>query len=444
MLGFRFSLILEFKRASLSVFVVSSRGSVIAEFSVPLCSRGDAALAEELKSKLTPFMRGAFSIVLIPRSAVIMGSGIWPSQDEKELRRMISLNFSRHTPHGREEIILDFDVILPLAGGKSFVSCCMANKTILEGFGKVLRMVGIEPDLVTFDVIRHIAPLVFRLGGTDPQGRIYIYEEDGQVFLSLVFGEKLVFCREGAEGVSLEEDLRDFIATCLREFSCIALQEIVCAPEKTFVFDNVFAGLPVRDWSWESTGRNSYTQKALSELVQKGKVQFDLSLPEDRDRKKAIVRRRNCYHTATLLITGALIFCLPFMARTFQKFSHVDKFRRDTILMEKRVAVAQKDRDRLNAFRRYAGSRQDIVAVQALLSRGLSGKVLMEDIEYVRGSGWKFTGTADSVQDVQAIPSILLGALSACRVDSVDKRVQETGASARFVISCQEKADGRR
>ena len=70
-------------------------------------SRGDEA-AKALKSLLAPFNRKLPVICVIPANAATAKNIEVPSTDPEEIKSIINLQATRHTPYSREEVLISY------------------------------------------------------------------------------------------------------------------------------------------------------------------------------------------------------------------------------------------------------------------------------------------------------------------------------------------------
>src|SRR5258708_1355460 len=64
--------------------------------------------ARALKALLTPFNRKAPVICVVPASAATAKSIEVPSSDPEEIKSIINLQASRHTPYSKEEVLISY------------------------------------------------------------------------------------------------------------------------------------------------------------------------------------------------------------------------------------------------------------------------------------------------------------------------------------------------
>lgn len=136
---------------TIKVAQVRSSGSVekVARASVA-DTTSIADLAAALKTLLNGFDRKAPVICVIPASAATSKSIEIPSSDPNEIRSIINLQASRHTPYSREEVLIGYINLGGGTGSNSKVLLVIVHRNVVKDRLDVLERCGLVPERVSF------------------------------------------------------------------------------------------------------------------------------------------------------------------------------------------------------------------------------------------------------------------------------------------------------
>jgi hypothetical protein len=136
-----------------TIKVAQVRPSGVVE-KVARASAGDSASVEDLsrvlKSILNGFDRKAGAVCVIPAGAATSKNIEVPSSDPNEIRSIINLQASRHTPYSREEVLIGYINLGTSTGGNTKIMLVIVHRNVVKDRLDVLEKCGLTPEKVLF------------------------------------------------------------------------------------------------------------------------------------------------------------------------------------------------------------------------------------------------------------------------------------------------------
>ena len=108
------------------------------------------ALGQALKTLLNGFDRKAAVICTIPASAVTSKTIEVPSSDPQEIKSIINLQVTRHTPYSREEVLIGYVNLGPGSPNQTKVLLVIAHRNVIKDRLVVLEKASLSPDKILF------------------------------------------------------------------------------------------------------------------------------------------------------------------------------------------------------------------------------------------------------------------------------------------------------
>jgi Tfp pilus assembly PilM family ATPase len=129
----------------------SSSGNLerIARGSFPTGSGVDET-AKTLKSLLAPFNRKAPVICVIPANAATAKNIEVPSSDPEEIKSIINLQASRHTPYSREEVLISYINLGLNAFNNTRLLLVIVHRDVVKERIAILEKAGLDVDKILF------------------------------------------------------------------------------------------------------------------------------------------------------------------------------------------------------------------------------------------------------------------------------------------------------
>ncbi len=215
----------------LSQALVSPRGRIINKLLVR-DRRLDASedIAKPLNEMLSASRIKATNIILIiPRQFLTFRVIRLPSQDNKEIEKMVSLQLSKQIPWPVEDIASDYSIIEKDASGYSKVLLAVCQKEVIKRYLNIIFSAGLKIDRVTLSSegvcrwyqnfsnrnnIKDVAPVVLLDIDTENCDICFYHKEN------LLFTRSVSFCVADLRSEKLDnltEELRKTLSTLQRD-----------------------------------------------------------------------------------------------------------------------------------------------------------------------------------------------------------------------------------
>jgi len=107
-------------------------------------------VARSLKTLLTPFDRKAPVICVVPASAATAKTIEVPSSDPEEIKSIINLQASRHTPYSREEVLISYINLGMNAFNNTRLLLVIVHRDIVKERITILEKSGLDADGIIF------------------------------------------------------------------------------------------------------------------------------------------------------------------------------------------------------------------------------------------------------------------------------------------------------
>ena len=108
------------------------------------------ALAQALKTLLNGFDRKASVICVIPSSVATSKVIEVPSSDPDEIKSIVNLQVSRHTPYSREEVLVGFINLGPGAANHTKIHLVIVHRNVVKDRLTILEKSALSPDKILF------------------------------------------------------------------------------------------------------------------------------------------------------------------------------------------------------------------------------------------------------------------------------------------------------
>ena len=121
----------------------------IARGSYAVTPEGDEAL-KALRSLLPSFDRKALVICVIPANAATAKNIEVPSSDPEEIKSIINLQASRHTPYSKEEVLISYINLGANAANNTRILLVIVHRNGVKERVSILEKAGLNVDKVLF------------------------------------------------------------------------------------------------------------------------------------------------------------------------------------------------------------------------------------------------------------------------------------------------------
>ncbi|MFC1658535.1 pilus assembly protein PilM [Candidatus Omnitrophota bacterium] len=314
-------------------------------------------IARAIKQLLSRFqLKQPKILAVIPSFLTITKNIEIPSRDPQEIREIISLQASRHTPYSRDEIIIDYINIGTYKQNYSKILLVIATRNIIRRHLGILDKAGLPAERMVFapEAISHILSKNLRLSSLEsPASIIHIEEEFTDFIISQ--RDRIIFIRNipiGNQHLLGERERYQpkFIEEVKKSLESYAGEDIEATPARFILVGAIdelrdlsdilganldapveilpyLSSLPVSQTAIKTA---SYDKRlsflnAVSSLLVNEDVKLDL-MPEEIKLEKSLKQRGREVIKAGILVMAAfvLIYCV-LISKIYIKSSYLSR-----------------------------------------------------------------------------------------------------------------------
>ncbi len=234
------------QEASVKVAQVLSSGVVEKVARATAADASVDSVGKILKTALNGFDRKASIVCVIPSSAATAKNIEVPSSDPQEIRSIINLQASRHTPYSREEVLISYLPLGNSANGNTKILLVIAHRNMVKDRLTAMEKAGLDTDKVIF-APEGMARFYGKSGKKDaaPAGLIDIAEHHtnflvlskGQVAFSRAIPIGTADLGEPSSSAKIIEELNKSLATYQGEDVGAAISEFLLTTDFPAVKD---------------------------------------------------------------------------------------------------------------------------------------------------------------------------------------------------------------
>ncbi len=166
-------------------------------YNCDISKAADEEIAEKIRAFFTEEKVKNPSIILVLSSDLVITKNIEiPSRDPAEISDIMNLQASRHTPYGREEIIVDYVTIGVHRVNYTKILLVIATREIVRKHLEIVRKAGLAIDRVSFssEAVGLFLSRIFKLYGSNfPVGIFYI--DNNFSYFNIIFKGSSIFVR---------------------------------------------------------------------------------------------------------------------------------------------------------------------------------------------------------------------------------------------------------
>jgi len=350
---------------------------------------GDAQISEKIKIFLKENnLRDVEAVISIPSHLVVRKNIEVPSQDEHEIRDIMNLQASRHTPYAREEVIIDYLSLGVYRKSYTKILLAIVTKEVIKKQLLILRSLGIEVSkiLLSSEAVAKFASRNLNIGDSEfPVGIIYI--DRTFTYFNIVFKEKTLFARSipvGFENLKAEYSryATKFVEEVKKSIEVYKGEDIDSLPQKIILLEDDTSirniepllceaiGLPTESISFIDNLKMSPNLKpkiieaspaallaSIASAYEGKGLKIDLT-PEDIKLRRVFAEKSK--EIIKMGIFSLAIFILIFVflaARVSLKGVYVDDLKKGAVSLSKETEELEKSFRRLQLIRKYIAQR---------------------------------------------------------------------------------------
>ena len=383
-------------------------------------------MIEFIKTQLSRFKIKKVGILyIIPSHLVITRNIEVPSQDPKEIRDIINLQASRHTPYSREEIIVDFIKIGVYRKSYTKILLVIVNRDMVRKQFDILRRAGFEPNKVSFSSEVVVKALASFREGDSPSGLIHIDSTftDFCVFLK----ERVIFVRSIPLGTqhltTRSQDTQTKFAEEIKEsLEVYRSEDIEAYPVRLVLtgaidevrdlvdFLNSYLKIPVEVvpyfnyFSISSEAQRSLSLSKISSffgvmspgLVYES-IKVDLTPQEARLKRLFEEKSREIIKFGILVLVFFVVICSFFFGKIYLRDIFLKRLNEKFDKLHKEAELLENDFNRLKIIKDYLSRRGYSLEILAEIYKVLPNEIKISELRFDRKGTVSLKGSASSM-----------------------------------------------
>ncbi|HEC69370.1 MAG TPA: hypothetical protein ENI31_03680 [Candidatus Omnitrophica bacterium] len=382
-----------------------------------------------IKSQLSKFkIKKAQVIYTISSHLVITRNIEVPSQDPKEIRDIISLQASRHTPYGREEIIADFVNIGTYRQSYTRILLVIVNRDVIRKQYEILKQAGFEPDKVSFSSESVVKGLSYLLNLNKEDNPVCIIHIDSSFTdFNIVLKDKIIFLRSlplGIQHLSIDkqENYKQFVEEVKASLDVYKSEDIEAYPVRVLVTGIVEEVRDIADFlnsclkvptevipylnyfSLSSEAReNTSLTKICSFLgvMSSGLVYealgVDLTPQEAKLKKLFEERSKEVIKTGILILAFFVVISGFFLGKVYLKDLFLKKLDKKFSQIHPQAEALEKEFSQIKVIKNYLSRRGYSLEVLAEIYKALPDEVRISELRFNRAGEITLKGTSSSM-----------------------------------------------
>lgn len=370
-------------------------------------------------------------IGVIPAQSVITKNVEIPSIVPQEIKKIISLQATRHTPYSREEIIVDYIEIGTYRINYTKILLIIVAKNVVKKFFSLLkeRIFRVEKIFFAPEAISRSARQIFKLDkDVDPVGIIHIDSRFTDFIISLknkvcfvrsipIGTIQLIYEKEKYQSRFLEE-IRNSLEAYRNEDIDVNPQMFILtgAVEELKGLGNFLysiLNLPIREISYldalqlsdEIKEKNAIMKttsflNVVSSVLNMKDLKIDF-VPEEIKFKRALEERgKELIKAGIYVLTIFVMVVLIIVSKIWLKSTYLKVLNEKLQEIEKETKVLEADLSRISIIKRYLNERGLLLDVLSELSELLPADIQLTNVKYEGGRELVIAGTALAMSSV--------------------------------------------
>lgn len=371
------------------------------------------------------------TIYVIPSELIITKNIELPSRDPNEIKDIVNLQASRHTPYGREEITIDYLTVGITPQNYTKVLLVIVNRDVVRRNFEILRKAGIEPEKISFfsETIACCLNFCFKLD-KEQVPVCLIHVDTAFTVCNIVLGSQIIFVRSipiGVQHLTVEREIQEarFVEEIKQSLEIYRNENIDNLPSRVLISGaiegikevgplvnealkiptEVVSYAPCFSLSQEATA--SYLAAKISSYlgVLSAAVSFDAVkinlVPEEAKLKRLFEERsKELIRTVSLLFSFIALVCLILLGKIYTNSVYLQKLNKRFEDLHQQAGVIEKDFTRIKLIRNYFSQKGMALEVLDEFYKLLPKKVKVSEVNFDKGKTFRFRGTAFSAAEI--------------------------------------------
>jgi len=406
-----------------------AKKEVVAVVSRDIQSLSEQEIAEFISQQISNLkIKTPRIIYTLPSHLVITKNIEVPSQDKKEIEDIINLQASRHTPYGREEIIVDYVNIGVYRQNYTKILLVIVSRDTIRKHFAVLRRAGLEPDRASISsesIVKAISRILKPEDEKRPVSLVHI--DTAFTDFNILSKDKIIFIRSIPMGiqhlkVDAERQWPKFVDEIRQSLDVYRNEDVDATPTRivlTGIIKEIkelsalmndslripTESLPFVDYfSFSAKAREACSSAklisylgAISSAVTFDDIRVDLT-PQETKLKRLFERRGKEIIKTGILVLSVFVLAFAFMvSNIYLKNVYLDKLTKRFKDLHSRAEVLEEDFSRIKIMRDYLSRRGNSVEILGQIYDALPDKVKILELRFDSKGVISIKGTAESM-----------------------------------------------
>ena len=410
----------------------NSTGELVNVFGQNITGQSDDDIAKAVKLACGHLRAKVPDIICtIPSNLIITKNIEIPSTDPGEIKEIINLQAGRHTPHARDEIIIDYIDVGVYKRSYTKALLIIVSHAVIRKYVNILDKAGFRTERVLF-APEGMALSVLKIlrfdGDNSPVSIIHIDEADTD--FSVIFKGKVIFVRsipigaqhlihdrercevrfageikssiEAYQAEDIEKNPASTIVTgSVEEVKGLesTLGAILPYPVKVIPYDR---NLPILISAVKDNPPCKYVSflSIIATLFSYGQMKVNLIPEEIRMRKTFEERGKELIKTGIFALSFFVLMFSIFICKLYFKTSYLERLDRQYKTINTEAEKLEGDFTKISAIKNYLLKRGYPLEILAELYAVIPADIELLDIRYEDQTKFTLRGTAESMSSV--------------------------------------------
>ena len=370
-------------------------------------------------------------IYIMPSHMVITKNIEVPSQDSKEIEDIINLQASRHTPYGREEIIVDYINIGTYRRNYTKILLVIVNRDTVRKHFAVLRRASLEPIKASFTseaIAKAISKVIKPDNDNSPIGLVHV--DTAFSDFNVLFRDKVIFIRSIPVGIQhlkadKENQILKFVEEIKQSFEIYRNEDVYSSPTRIVIAGvvdeikeiaallNDSLRIPteiisfVDYFSFSERAKNSCASSkfisyfgAVSSALSFNDIKVDLTPQETKLKRMFEKRSKEVIKTGILALSVFILVFAYVAGKIYLKNAYLEKLSDKMEEFHENALALEGDFSKIKIMRDYISRRGNSVEALSQIYDALPNSVKVLEIRFDRAGVVAIKGTAESMAEI--------------------------------------------
>jgi len=377
-------------------------------------------------------------VLSIPRSHVTLRNLKFPSTDEKELDRIVSLHLTQQVPYSRDEIIYNYTILKQTVSGFTHVLLGIVHKEALRRQFSVFERLNLYPDnilLGTFGLMKFLNRA--KAIREDDKGLKACLDIDADFADFAIFGGgKILFSKSislGASQLGQPDKLSKLTGEIKQAMAVFQAEETRERPSKLYLTGAIVAQmaeiekmihdelqLPIETVDPVKATGSLRTVKDLQAILGKISIStllgcasepfsrtLNFVLPEAKLKMDMREAARNFVITGSIVIFLIVLVFLGFVGKIYVKQSYLDKLTRETYKVKNENRETMDALEKIKTVRNFTRQKDSFLYYYYRFTEILPRNITVDRLIFSKKKEFSLIGRGTAMGEIWKFVSVL-------------------------------------